>query len=258
MHKSSYLIASAISSCLAFSVTDDVLDLHSTRFWVRPSEKVRCRTSENVNSTDDYVFLEEHFSFPIMVKEHRSNATALRYLYVADNGIAVFTASPLPLGAALALQNPTHMLRFAFLNDFKVIVAPLWMRSGLSEAESSSVCVESFLMPSQSTSVDITSVDEAIKAEFSVGFKSLSLTIATWRNIVPRWKNPNEKLNITGERLSFQLIIATDFLSTYLVTSYGEMITLSRNSIAEYTHALGPAVFKGKIEKSDVFVPEGQ
>jgi len=164
----------------------------------------------------------------------------------------------MPVGVAAVLQNPTHMLQFHFLNSFKVVMAPLWMRSGLSEFESSSVCVESYnLMKLQDISDDITTVDDVINEEFAIDFKTLSLTTATWQDIVPRWTNPNEERNVSGQGLTFQLLIATDYVSTYLVTSYDGMITFSRYSEAEYTHALGPAVFKGKIEKNDAFAADG-
>ena len=228
--------------------------------WVEPSTAAHCRAGagdENFLENND--FLEEPFPFPISIRESQSTAVTLRYLYVANNGIAVLTASQLPFGVAAALQNPTFILRFRFMNDFKVILAPLWMRSGLSERESSSVCVDSIdLVRDRTRMGDFVSVDTAIKSKFSINFTTLSMTVVTWKNIVPRWNNPNEEHNITRQGMTFQLIIATDFLSTYLVTSYRKMTVSTRSSQAEYAHAFGPAVFKGKIEKTIRFQPEGK
>ena len=222
--------------------------------WIEPSDGAVCKSGQNTDdfASENVTFLEESFWLPISISDSLSNVTLLRYLYVAENGVVVLTESPLSLSVAAALRNPSHMLNFWFLNEFKIVIAPLWMRSALYGSESS-VCIESIniLGNSENETNLMKSVDDAIKSKFSLNFTSQMMTVATWRNIVPRWISPHERQNITGEGLSFQLIIATDFVSAYIVTSYGEMTLKSRNSKAEYTHALGPAVFRGKIQKID-------
>lgn len=217
---------------------------------IQHTSKALCRTSNSSSKAPNH-FLEETLWFPITMKTSQLEPVLLRYLYVAENGVAVLTNTTLPLETAAALQNPSLMLKFFFLKEFKVVLAPLWMRSGLSKTNNQSkVCVESF-DSFKSTNFNMLSINKLIKTRLSEDFNALSVTVASWINLVPKWKNESqyEANTASGEGISFQIVIATDYNSTYLITSYGEMKLSSRYSLAEYIHAMGPAVFNGTIQK---------
>ena len=220
--------------------------------WITHSRNAQCRKSQSVNESDGgNEFIEKNFWLPILANGGPSNVTSLRYLYVAENGVAVLASSAFPVQLAEALQNPSHMLYFTYWNDFKIVLAPLWMRSTLSSPSNSSVCVESInSITSENRAQDFAVVDAAIKSRFSQGFETLFMTVVTWKNIITKWKIPHI-FNSGRERLTFQLILATDFKTTYILMSYDELRVTSRNSDAEFLHAHGPAVFKGTVKRMD-------
>ena len=216
---------------------------------MRHTQNAACRSRDSNEVQNS--FLKQRLWFPITMTSESSNRVSLQYLYVAENGVAVLTNSTLPLETGASLQNPSFMLQFRFLSDFKVVIAPLWMRSTLSHSDQQSrVCVENFnsLAPDGH---DLSSINKLVKTRLGINFNTIAVTVASWKNIVPKWSNQNQSefSNARRESLSFQIAIATDYNSIYLLSAYGEMKVFGRFSQEEYIHAMGPAVFNGTIQK---------
>jgi len=208
-------------------------------------------------------FQEIKLSFPILkqTEGQGTHVKYLRYLHVADNGIAVLTQKSISVESAQLLQNPGNILLFRFLSDFDILLAPMWMRSGLKPNNSSKVCISDYSVFGLPTDRRILrDVDDAVRHEVDPFFESVYVVVATWHDIATKWESRLKQKNASPSKqdsFTFQLIIATDSKSTYALTAHGRLAQSSVPSQTETDFFSGPAVLKGYVTKNNDDLPSG-
>ncbi|CAK8676039.1 unnamed protein product [Clavelina lepadiformis] len=216
--------------------------------WFPHNDNAICRRGDtSATGSKSSKFLELRLPYPIPVHKSNLGVASARYLYAAENGVAVMSQTNLPHSTAQLLQNPSHIFQFRFLDEFEAVLLPLWMRSSLSSLTGSSVCLESFdRFGGNVNRATLAQADQIIRRHSTERFQTLLMVIITWKGITPKWKDGS-----SGESLSFQVTIASDFVRTYSITNYGDLRVNSVVSKAESDVSLGPSVFNGYIVKAN-------
>nr|XP_039264177.1 uncharacterized protein LOC120339992 [Styela clava] len=163
----------------------------------------------------DVVYIDVKYTFPITHRRMNINNTRFfNSLYATKNGVIILSKRRIPIEWFKIFRYPDISKEYP--SEFGAVFMPLWIADIKNkEYELDKICVEFVTADSTDFVKSADFVNQNLMAD--IEFKPLQIAFITWKGRIV----PTSSVLNTDTSIQYQSIIATDFVSTYLINIYG-------------------------------------